>query len=39
VIISTALTMLAYKLWERDVRARKAGAQATAAGRGTGGDA
>ncbi|MEU9997615.1 DUF3311 domain-containing protein [Streptomyces sp. NPDC050848] len=26
VVISTALTMVAYKLWQRDQRARKAGA-------------
>ncbi|MGW6570185.1 DUF3311 domain-containing protein [Streptomyces sp. NPDC054975] len=26
VLISTALTMVAYKLWQRDQRARKAGA-------------
>ncbi|MFJ3581088.1 DUF3311 domain-containing protein [Streptomyces sp. NPDC090127] len=26
VVISTALTMIAYKLWQRDQRARKAGA-------------
>jgi membrane protein implicated in regulation of membrane protease activity len=29
VIISTALTMIAYKLWQRDQRARKAGSART----------
>ncbi|MFG3405911.1 DUF3311 domain-containing protein [Streptomyces sp. NPDC048142] len=28
VVISTALTMIAYKLWQRDQRARKGGASA-----------
>ncbi|MFJ8748226.1 DUF3311 domain-containing protein [Streptomyces sp. NPDC102441] len=28
VLISTALTMIAYKLWQRDQRARKGGASA-----------
>ena len=28
VLISTALTMIAYKLWQRDQRARKTGGQA-----------
>ncbi|MFF2651280.1 DUF3311 domain-containing protein [Streptomyces sp. NPDC058045] len=37
VVISTALTMTAYKLWRRDERARAAAATSTAAG-GKGGD-